>query len=157
MNTDVFKRLEGYAGDQHERRSAIWEYLHSLGIKPTDEYIAVLEYLFTNRDHPGAEEIYSGLKSSLRGLTRTKIYTMLDVLSRFGAIGMLKVGKHDMYYDADTTPHGHFICNTCGGIMDVYIGSNAGDTVQLPAGAVLHEIQLTCVGECKLCRDQQVH
>lgn len=155
MNTDVLERLNNCAGDTRKRQEAIREYIISLGINPTDEYVAVLEFLCTHEAHPNVDEIFSALNPTMPALSRTRIYSILEILAKLEAIRVVQVENNEMYYDTDPSPHGHFVCSSCGDIVDMPLSKNVDCVAKLPIGALLNTVQLLCMGECKSCQQRK--
>ncbi|MCD7969613.1 MAG: transcriptional repressor [Alistipes sp.] len=157
MKAEVLKRLDSCAGDSRMLQTAIREYIDTLGIVPTDDYVSVLEYLYTDRRHPTADDIFNALGREKPELSRTKVYTILEILSKLGAVKVIQIDKYTTVYDGDTTPHGHFICSKCGEVFNVAIPGNVSSVIDLPAGSALNEVQLLCIGECKHCRSKNIN
>ncbi|MCD8103327.1 MAG: transcriptional repressor [Alistipes sp.] len=157
MNSEVLKRLEGCAGDPCMLRSAIREYIATLGIDPSEDYVSVLEYLYTDGRHPTADEVHNALSPENPGMTRTKVHTILEILSKLGAVKVIQIDKYNTHYDGDTTPHGHFICSKCGEVINVPVTGDVTTVVGLPQGASVSEVQLLCIGECRHCRDRNIN
>lgn len=88
-------------------------------LRPSEQRIAVLSYLITHRTHPSVDTIYEDLHSAMPTLSRTTVYNVLHSLVQCGAIQMLTIDDKNIRYDADTTPHSHFRCNTCGALFDL--------------------------------------
>lgn len=154
MNTDVLERLNSCGSDTRKRKDAIREYIRSLGINPSEEYVAVLEYLCGSKAHPNVDEIFRALNPSIPTLSRSRIYSILEILSKLEAIRVVQVENNEMYYETDSSPHGHFVCSRCGDIVDMPLSKNVDCVVRLPIGAALHTIQLLCIGECNGCQKQ---
>ena len=55
------------------REQAI-ERLKSLGIRPSEQRIVILEYLLGHRTHPTVETIYSELSPKMPTLSKTTVY-----------------------------------------------------------------------------------
>lgn len=153
MNTDVLERLNKCGEDTLRRQEAIREYIISLGINPSEEYVVVLEYLCNNKAHPNVDEVFKALNPSMPALSRSRIYSILEILSKLEAIRVVQVANNEMYYETDDSPHGHFVCSKCGDIVDMPLTKNVDCVAKLPMGVVLHTVQLMCIGECRSCRD----
>ena len=73
---------------------------------------AILRCLRSTTCHPSAEWVYSQLKPKIPDLS----------LARFraeGAVQVIGCVDGEDRYDGDTAPHGHFICRTCGAVIDL--------------------------------------
>lgn len=81
----------------------------------------ILEILKGTKIHPTAERIYFQAKKKLPKLSLGTVYRNLNNLHQKGAIKKLQFGKTFDHFDADTSPHQHFICKKCGKIFDLFL------------------------------------
>lgn len=88
-------------------------------IRPSEQRIAVMQYLITHRTHPSVDTIYEDLHPSMPTLSRTTVYNVLRSLVEKGAVLMLTIDDKNARFDADITPHSHFRCNSCGELFDL--------------------------------------
>ena len=88
--------------------------LQNHNIKPSVQRIAIMTYLMEHRTHPTVDEIYTALAPSIPTLSKTTVYNTLKLLSEQGAAQTLTIDERNTCYDADTTPHAHFLCKHCG-------------------------------------------
>lgn len=95
--------------------------LRDNNIKPSIQRIKVLEYLYNNRTHPMADEIYKALHIEIPSLSKTTIYNTLNTLVKAGLVRLITIEDNITRYDYDTSSHGHFKCNKCGDIFDFNI------------------------------------
>lgn len=151
MDAKVLKRLENYANSPTKLRAALGKYMKSLGVTPVEHSIAVLEYLFRNRTHPTAEEIFRDLQPKVRTLTRSSVNTTLEILAQLGAIQIVYVDTFDARFDGDTTPHAHLICANCGNVEDIPLLNSISNMIAIPHGCVVNDIQMMCLGLCAKC------
>lgn len=142
INPDHFKqRLAGYLADA--------------GLEPSEQYMAVFEFLDGNRTHPTVDEIYYRLNRDHPELSRSRIYTILNLLARAGLIKAIDLGNNQLFYDGNTIRHPHFICTECGAVLDAELPSGIGSLARLPEGAVLDEIMVNYWGVCGNCRSDR--
>ena len=116
--------------------------LQNHNIKPSVQRIAIMNYLIEHRTHPTVDEIYTALSPSIPTLSKTTVYNTLKLLSEQGAAQTLTIDERNTCYDADTSPHGHFLCKRCGKIYDM-----DGHDVQ--------EIHYYYKGICKHCIEEE--
>ena len=95
------------------------EILEQHKIRPSMQRIAVMQYLIDHRTHPTVEQIFMGLSPSMPTLSKTTVYNTLKTLSESGAAQTLTIDDRNTCYDADTTPHAHFLCKCCGKVYDL--------------------------------------
>ena len=92
--------------------------LQNHNIKPSVQRIAIMSYLMEHRTHPSVDEIYTALAPSIPTLSKTTVYNTLKLLSEQGAAQTLTIDERNTCYDAETSPHAHFLCKQCGKIYD---------------------------------------
>ena len=122
-------------------------------MKPTNYYVAVLASLYRNKNHPPADDIFWELVPSIPGLSRTSVYTFLDMLYRAGAIQVIHLGKYETLDDGDTSRHGHFICEKCGCVHDMTLNCEQ-PMANLPQGATMYNVSVVATGECQKCNER---
>lgn len=88
------------------------------GLKATTQRIAVYEYLFEHRIHPDVQTVYSEVVKANPSFSKTTVYNCLKDLSACGLLIPVMIENGVIRYDADTSFHGHFRCESCGEIFD---------------------------------------
>ena len=124
-------------------------------IKPSQQRIAVMQYLMDVKTHPTADMIYSALSPAMPTLSRTTIYNTLKLLSEQGAITSLNIDDKNVRYDGDITIHAHFRCKQCGGIYDLpmHFAQGIGQIRDaVVTGLDITECQVYYKGYCKNCK-----
>lgn len=96
----------------------IGKHLRSHGIKPSYQRMKVFEYLINKKNHPTVDMIYQALVKEIPTFSRTTVYNTLDIFIKKGLVIMITIDEKEARYDANTTVHGHFQCNSCGDIYD---------------------------------------
>ena len=89
------------------------------GVKPSVQRLAVMDYLVENHTHPTADEIYSALHKQMPTLSKTTVYNTLKLLTEQGAAIQLTIDERNVCFDADVSPHAHFLCTCCGKVYDM--------------------------------------
>ena len=102
---------------------------------------AILEALRCAKDHPSAEMLYSRLKGTYPDLSLGTVYRNLAFFINDGEITSVGAVAGQERYDADTSPHAHFICRLCGRVLDV----------ETPALERMDEAVERVTGECAEC------
>ncbi len=69
------------------------------------------------KDHPTAEMVYQQLKPDCPGLSLGTVYRNLKLLTEEGRLLRLPFAVDR--YEANTIPHGHLECKTCGDVIDL--------------------------------------
>ena len=125
------------------------ERLQGHNIKPSVQRIAIMKYLMEHRTHPTVDEIYTALT-----LSKTTVYNTLKILSEQGAAQTLTIDERNTCYDADTTPHAHFLCKRCGKVYDLACNDTVRQVVDTDMdGHEVQEIHYYYKGICKQCKE----
>ncbi|MCK4682405.1 transcriptional repressor [Candidatus Bipolaricaulota bacterium] len=125
--------------------------LRELGLVPTIQRVAVLEFLEKNHTHPTAEEVYCGVKARFPSIAKATVYNTLDVLKKAGTIRELTIAREAARYDYDPSSHPHFLCRVCGNLIDIDLPCpiRSGDEV---LGHKVESVQTYLYGVCSQCR-----
>ena len=59
------------------------------------------------------------VREQLPNISLGTVYRNLTFLSDLGEILRLRVGDGTDHFDADTSPHNHFVCKECGSVIDL--------------------------------------
>ncbi len=111
---------------------------------------AILELLRSTKSHPTADWIYTKLKNDYPSIGLATIYRNLKLFEAQGLIIKIDVGDGFDHFDADTSEHSHFFCNTCGQVSDICLPKLSFYSL-LPDGFDYERHQLVFFGRCKNC------
>ena len=138
------------------KANATLNYLTAHNVKPSMQRMAVMEYLLDHRTHPTADEIYLALHRKMPTLSKTTVYNTLKILTGKGAALQLTIDEKNCCFDADTTPHAHFLCTRCGKVYDMVLNNQhlEGNAI-IPNGFQPEEVQLYFRGCCQECAEKQ--
>ena len=126
-------------------------------IKYSRQREAIKKFLMTRRDHPTADVVYSSVRDEFPNISLGTVYRNLTLLADRGEISRLRLGDGADHFDADTSPHYHFVCTDCGKVIDLDLESirsmdvlNGQDVDgNLIAGNVTY-----FYGTCSACRQE---
>ena len=79
-------------------------------LKHSKQRDSILEFLAARKDHPTADVVYMNVREQLPNISLGTVYRNLTLLSDLGEILRLRVGDGTDHFDADTSPHNHFVC-----------------------------------------------
>ncbi len=127
-------------------------------MKYSRQRAAILTFLQTRKDHPTAETVYSHVKEEYPNISLGTVYRNLTQLADNGLILRLSFGELGIdHFDADTSPHQHFVCSACSSVIDLdvkempFIDEEAGKNFD---GMITgHHIYFH--GLCKCCLDKK--
>ena len=91
------------------------------GLKVTPQRMDILKYLDKHRTHPTADDIYQELKKDSPSLSKTTVYNSLEILAKHKIVQVLTISGTEMRYDFKAEMHHHFLCDTCGRIIDINV------------------------------------
>lgn len=109
--------------------------------------------LMNRHDHPTADVLYLSIREEFPNISLGTVYRNLNLLVELGEIRKLTLGDGADHFDADLSPHYHFVCRNCGKIYDLpmepvsHVESEASR--YLDANVDSHTIHF--FGTCKTC------
>lgn len=83
----------------------------------------IKDFLKTRKDHPTADIVYINVRKQNPTISLGTVYRNLTLLADIGEISRLRVGDGVDHFDADTSPHYHFVCTECGCVTDLEMDS----------------------------------
>ena len=102
-------------------------------------------------DHPTAEEIYDKAAQECPNLSLGTVYRNLKLMELDGEIGHLEMPDGPDRYDANPTPHGHLLCDSCGDLADLPVVGLIRD-IESAIGTEVRGYTLTIRYICPKCR-----
>ncbi|MCC8107917.1 MAG: transcriptional repressor [Planctomycetes bacterium] len=87
------------------------------GWRRTAQRRAVFNLLCGDRSHPTVDAVWQDVKETLPEISLDSVYRILDDFSGVGLVRRLTANKV-IRYDADTSPHEHFLCQRCQRLFD---------------------------------------
>jgi Fur family transcriptional regulator, peroxide stress response regulator len=104
--------------DTDRRVEALMQACRAQGLKVTHQRMEIVRELASSAEHPDAEGIFQRVRLRVAGISRDTVYRTLSMLESRGLIRKADALGGPARYDADTTPHHHFVCTQCGRIED---------------------------------------
>jgi Fur family transcriptional regulator, peroxide stress response regulator len=106
-----------------QKRQEMENALRTAGYRITGQRKAILDYLVSTPEHPGAYKIFEEVKKVQPGLSLATVYNTLQVLTMNGLIKILTF-REDNRYEANLSFHINLICTSCGRIQDLEAGTH---------------------------------
>ncbi|MDE6469965.1 MAG: transcriptional repressor [Eubacterium sp.] len=119
------------------------------GIKATPQRIAVYKFLIENRIHPDVETVYNSVVKEHPSFSKTTVYNCLQILADYDLLIPVKIDNEKIRYDADTSFHGHFRCESCGKIYDFKCDDTKVSGIE---GFEIRQRDVYYSGLCSCCR-----
>ncbi len=101
----------------------IVQLLQSKGLRPTQQRVAVYDYLREHPVHPTADTIYTDLISQYPTFSKTTIYNSLHALVNAGLVRIVHIDSQEQRFDGNALDHGHFKCRNCNKLFDFPVSS----------------------------------
>ena len=88
--------------------------------RETKQRREVYETIRGTQSHPTADWIFESVRTSVPKISLGTVYRNLSVLKDEGLVREIHGTDRRAHFDADLSPHAHFICLECGSISDVH-------------------------------------
>lgn len=122
------------------------------GISPTPQRVAIHDALQGRKDHPTVDKVFAELRESMPTLSKTTVYSTLQLFAQHGLILALHAEDGELRYDPTTHFHAHFKCRACGDLRDIELpGREKTAIAPLPRGFVPETQELVYYGLCPHC------
>jgi Fur family transcriptional regulator, peroxide stress response regulator len=121
--------------------------------RATRQLEAVFQALQGDPTHPFADEIYRRVRKKLPRISLATVYRNLQRLVEAGKIRTVLLGERVARYDPETSDHDHFICESCGRVIDLFLERDRQvDLTSLASdGYIVTAHKLTVYGVCRAC------
>ncbi len=94
-----------------------------MALKYSRQREMIKEFLSSRCDHPTADTVYMNVRQQSPNISLGTVYRNLTLLADMGEIQRLHLGDGIDRFDADTSPHCHFICRKCSCVQDLSMDS----------------------------------
>ena len=119
----------------------------------TSQKQIILDYLMSVKVHPPAEKVFQEVKKKLPRISQGTVYRILNNFTDKGKIQAIGAGGIS-HFDGDTSPHAHFICQSCSKVFDVFDVCSKCKTLlnkKIKVGKINH-FKIYFYGKCKNCK-----
>ena len=109
--------------------------------------------LMGRRDHPTADDVYLSIRQEYPNISLGTVYRNLNLLVELGEAQKLSFGCGPDRFDADLTPHYHFVCRMCGTVMDLPLKPfpELDQKAQKCCDGAIDSHQICFYGLCRQC------
>jgi Fur family transcriptional regulator, peroxide stress response regulator len=128
--------------------------LREAGVKLTCQRLEIIGRLVSAHGHPSVAEVFESVKTSIPTISLDTVYRTMKTLAELGLIHPVGFSRDGIRFDADLTPHHHFLCAKCGQARDFV----CPELDRIPIPDVVHEIgtvrgsRVEVRGICANCR-----
>ncbi|MCR5607313.1 MAG: transcriptional repressor [Treponema sp.] len=136
--------------------------ISNCGIRPSVQRLAIYEYLANSIEHPSVDMVFASLSPSYPTLSRTTVYNTIHTFVEKGIVREVYVKDGESRYDANLSPHLHFICSKCGKIIDIFDAEDGINDIQdicsksvmkKNPGYKIEKVQVNILGLCSDCNN----
>ena len=120
----------------------------------TKQRSVIYKALCSTDCHPNAEWIYNKVRQEIPEISLGTVYRNLQVLRDDGKINGFSFGQGQCRFDANTEPHGHFVCRSCGRILDFPAEGLLNKEALAKVPGKVNSLQIECYGVCKDCLER---
>lgn len=119
--------------DKAETLEMLYDSLRDSGMKLTPQRLAIVREVVYAGGHPSVSDVFSSVRKALPTISLDTVYRTMKTLSELGLIHPVGYSSDGIRFDADTTPHHHFLCAVCGEAFDFQCPEL--DEISVPAQA----------------------
>lgn len=116
----------------------------------TIQTAAVLAAL-RGRGHATNLDLHAALVEEIPALSLTSLHRITARLLARGEIGLGPSEGRQVLLDARPAPHDHFVCTSCGGVLDIDVPESAIRSIQDQLGRHLVRDGIVVRGRCESC------
>jgi len=119
---------------------------------------AILDALLSTKEHPTAEMLYNRLKPGISDLSLGTVYRNLSMFCDEGLAQDLGTVDGRERFDGRMDHHAHFICRSCGKVMDLDLSPIPDEVFQgirAEYGYCPEKYSLSFTGLCKDCSPEE--
>lgn len=130
-----------------------------MALKHSKQRDMIKTFLMSRKDHPTADVVYMNVRQHNPNISLGTVYRNLTLLADIGEIARLRVGDGVDHFDADTSPHYHFVCQECDSVIDLQMNS-IEDIIQSATTNFDGQIDghfTYFYGKCACCREKQAN
>ena len=114
----------------------------------------IYQAVLNTKEHPTAETVYNWLKPENPALSLGTVYRNLNQLVAEGTV--LRLPFPIERFDANTAPHTHFLCRSCGKVYDlmgVSYDASLDRQAEFSSGHTVNQHELVFEGTCVQCTE----
>jgi Fur family ferric uptake transcriptional regulator len=105
---------------KEEVREIFTHFLETNKQRKTPERYAILDEIYSYKDHFDVDQLYIKMKSRNYHVSRATVYNTLDLLVESGLVKKHQFGQNTSHYEQayGYKQHDHMICNHCKNVME---------------------------------------
>lgn len=111
---------------------------------------AVYRAVCGTKCHPDAEWVYEHVRRTIPDISLGTVYRNLRVLADEKKLLTVETEQKTLRFDADLSPHMHFVCSSCGQVTDLALPSDLTQTLEA-RGYTVESEKTVLYGKCPTC------
>ena len=129
---------------------------HRPRTRETKQRRVVYDTIKNTFSHPTADWVFEQVRHTLPKVSLGTVYRNLGVLKGEGLVQEIYGNDRRAHYDADISPHAHFICESCDQITDVgNVKTIDWKTLKDLVGCEVDDQKVIFTGRCAGCLHQE--
>lgn len=122
-------------------------------IKYSRQREGILKNLQSRKDHPTADMVYESVRKEQPNISLGTVYRNLSLLAEHGLILKISTGVGPDHFDGFVETHHHFICRSCGDVLDLDYVPNENILANTPEtfSGTIEGYELQFFGKCEKC------
>lgn len=104
-----------------------------------------------NQGHASNAQILKVVRKQFPNLSATTVHRITTRLINYNILAEGPKVKGVILVDCNTEPHDHFMCSSCGGVMDISINDKIREEIKTQTGIKLLSSSMVITGDCKNC------
>jgi Fur family peroxide stress response transcriptional regulator len=141
------------AGDLKRMLERFDTVIRAAGVKRTPQRLWIYREAARTVDHPSLEMIHRNVRKRMPTISLDTVYRTLSLLRELGLLRTVSPHPDRVRFDADVSPHHHYVCTACGLTRDFH--DPALDVLSIPSSArafgSVEFARLEVRGLCRAC------
>ncbi len=141
------------AADLRQMEERFAAVIRSAGVKMTPQRREIYRETARTGEHPYLETIYRNVREKMPGISLDTVYRTLGLFRQLGLVRTMRPIPGRVRFDANLSPHHHFVCGRCGLTRDFHDPSF--NDLKIPASARslgrVETIHVEVGGLCPAC------
>jgi Fur family peroxide stress response transcriptional regulator len=102
-------------------------------IKMTPQRCEIYRQTAATTSHPDIETIHREVRKTMPGVSLDTVYRALALFAELGLVSTIQPQGDHIRFDANVSPHHHFVCTRCGAALD--FEDRDFDSLRIPESA----------------------
>ena len=119
---------------------------------------SIAEVICSSKAHPSADTVYAVLRESYPSISLATVYRNISQLRADGVIKSVGVVEGVERYDGDLSDHPHFVCESCGAVIDIEpqdaLGNSSDEQIAKKYNVEVTGRHVVYYGRCGNCREK---